>query len=621
MKRALVLVAGLAAALAVAAGVSGAAQPSVRIAQVDSSRYPLITAVVIAPGSDKLRRVDLRAEEGGKPVTVTQSGGGSAAAIGLAIDVSRSMAGSPLAAAKSAAASFVKSKRKADSIGVYSFGHQANPVHALDTDPNALASSMNQVTLDTVQGTTLYDSVIQASGELASAPTLTKVLVVLTDGDDTSKTKLAAAISAAKNAGVTVDAIAIGNGSHTALNSLTRSTGGHVFAADHSAAGISAVYRQIAAEIRNTYRLQYTSHADGVTPLQVSLKGYTPATESIDLSAPAAEIVAAGGTVSSISKRSSAGFALAMVIGLLVLAVVLLMVRVPRETVLARRLDRYTEGERGPAVEKERKLSMRNLLIRRGERSFGGSSYFMHVAGLLERADIAMRPPEFVAIQAGLVVALMLVGLVVGIGILFTLGAAVVGAILPIWWVRRKANSRRRKFEDQLGDTLGAVASSLRAGQSFQQAMSTISLDGPEPISQEFQRVETEIRLGRPSDEALQSMADRLGSKNFEFVVLAVNIQRQVGGSLSEILDMVADTVRGRVMFARKVRALTAMGRASAYVLVAMPFFLFVGMWAIDRSYVRPLWTQSAGHIMVLLGLASMAIGGLVVRKIVNFKY
>ena len=123
--------------------------------------------------------------------------------------------------------------------------------------------------------------------------------------------------------------------------------------------------------------------------------------------------------------------------------------------------------------------------------------------------------------------------------------------------MRRKANARRKKFEDQLGDTLTAVASSLRAGQSFQQAMSTISLDGPEPISKEFQRVETETRLGRPTNEALQSMADRLGSKNFEFVVLAVNIQRQVGGSLGD-LDMVADTVRGRVQFSRKVRALTA---------------------------------------------------------------
>jgi tight adherence protein B len=355
--------------------------------------------------------------------------------------------------------------------------------------------------------------------------------------------------------------------------------------------------------------------------LQVSLKGYKPATRSIDLTAPAAEIVAAGGTISSISKRSSTGLALAMVIGLLVLAVVLLMVRVPRETLLARRLDRYTAGERTVVVERERGLSMRNLLIRRGERSFGGSLYFRHIATLLERADIMMRPPEFVAIQACIVLVLLLATLALGLGILYTLIIAAVGAFIPEFIVRRKANARRKRFEDQLGDTLTAVASSLRAGQSFQQAMSTISMDGPEPISKEFQRVETETRLGRPADEALQSAAVRLGSKNFEFVVLAVNIQRQVGGSLSEILDMVADTVRGRVMFARKVRALTAMGRASAYVLVGMPFALFVMIFLMDRSYVRPLWAQNAGHIMVLIGLISMGLGALVVRKIVNFKY
>ena len=165
------------------------------------------------------------------------------------------------------------------------------------------------------------------------------------------------------------------------------------------------------------------------------------------------------------------------------------------------------------------------------------------------------------------------------------------------------------------------MASSLRAGQSFQQAMSTISLDGPEPISKEFQRVETETRLGRPADEALQSMADRLGSKNFEFVVLAVNIQRQVGGSLSEILDMVADTVRGRVQFSRKVRALTAMGRASAYVLVGHAVRPRVHDLLVDRSYLRPLWATSAGHLMIIIGLISMAFGGIVTRKIVNFKY
>ncbi len=167
------------------------------------------------------------------------------------------------------------------------------------------------------------------------------------------------------------------------------------------------------------------------------------------------------------------------------------------------------------------------------------------------------------------------------------------------------------------------MASSLRAGQSFQQAMSTIALDGPEPMAKEFQRVETETRLGRPADEALQSMADRLASKNFEFVVLAVNIQRQVGGSLSEILDMVADTVRGRVQFARKVRALTAMGRASAYVLVGMPFFLAGD--DLPRSTARTsvrCGRESAGHIMVIIGLdLDDARRASSCRKIVNFKY
>ena len=234
---------------------------------------------MIAPGSDKLRRVDLVAKEDGKPVTVTQSGGGSAAAIGLAIDVSRSMQGAPLAAAKSAAASFVKSKRKADSIGVYSFGHQANPVHALDTDPNALASSMQQVTLDTVQGTALYDSVIQASSELATAPTLTKVLVVLTDGDDTSKTKLAAAVSAAKNAGVTVDAIAIGT---------RRPRGAQRRSRARPAATSSQPTTRLRASARSTGRSPRRSATPTAsstprtptasTPLQVSLKGYVPAT-------------------------------------------------------------------------------------------------------------------------------------------------------------------------------------------------------------------------------------------------------------------------------------------------------------------------------------------------------
>jgi tight adherence protein B len=624
MKRALASAGGLAAILAIAVSASGAASPRIQVAQVDTSRYPLITATVIAPNSDKLKNVELQLSENGKTQTITQSGGGSQAAIGLAIDVSRSMKGKPLVAAREAATSFVQKKRPNDLVGLYSFGHSADPVHAPDTDRDVLGSALAQVPLDTVEGTALYDSIIQASRELATEPTLTKVLVVLTDGDDTTKTALATAVKVAKSSGVTVDAIAIGSTTPpAALKQITRQTGGHVFAADRTTQGITQVYTQIAEEIRNTYRLQYTSHGDGVVPVEVSLKGYTSGTQSVDMRAPAAQIVAAGGTVSAISKRSSTGLALAIVIGLVVMGAILMLMRQPRETILARRLDRYTTAERIGVARREKPeagLSLRNLLIRRGERSFGGSSYFKRIAGLLERADMPMRAAEFAAIQAGAALGLFLVGFVL-VGFMPALVGLVIGAILPEFVVRKKATKRRRNFEDQLGDTLAAVASSLRAGQSFQQAMSTIALDGPDPMSGEFQRVETETRLGRPPDEALQAMAERLASKNFEFVVLAVNIQRQVGGSLSDILDMVSDTVRGRVQFARKVKALTAMGRASAYVLVGMPMFLFLLIWLVDRPYVRPLWAQTAGNFMVVAGLVSMGLGGLVCRKIVNFKY
>ena len=185
--------------------------------------------------------------------------------------------------------------------------------------------------------------------------------------------------------------------------------------------------------------------------------------------------------------------------------------------------------------------------------------------------------------------------------------------------MKLKANARRRKFEDQLGDTLGAVASSLRAGQSFQQAMSTIALDGPEPMAKEFQRVETETRLGRPPDEALQSMAERLASKNFEFVVWRSTSSAR-SAARSRRSSTWSPTPSAAAAVRRKVRALTAMGRASAYVLVGMPFFLAAMIFLIDRSYIRPCGGQRGSHH----GSRRARLdddGRHRLPKIVNFKY
>jgi tight adherence protein B len=115
-------------------------------------------------------------------------------------------------------------------------------------------------------------------------------------------------------------------------------------------------------------------------------------------------------------------------------------------------------------------------------------------------------------------------------------------------------------------------------------------------------------------------MAERVGSKNFSFVITAVTIQRQVGGSLATLFDMVAETVRQRQQFVRRIRALTAMGRASAYVLVGLPFVLAAILTLINRQFMAPLWQDHIGHVLIIVGLTMMAIGSAFLKKIVSFK-
>jgi tight adherence protein B len=175
-------------------------------------------------------------------------------------------------------------------------------------------------------------------------------------------------------------------------------------------------------------------------------------------------------------------------------------------------------------------------------------------------------------------------------------------------------------FEDQLPDLLITMAASLKAGHSFKQGIQSVVDEGQEPAAKELRRVLTDTQLGRPMEEALQETADRIGSKNFSFVITAVNIQRQVGGSLAGLFDMVADTVRDRQQFARKIRSLTAMGRASAYVLLALPFFIAIAITLLNPTYMDPLYHSHAGHVLIALGMTMMVFGSLVLQRIVSFK-
>jgi tight adherence protein B len=186
--------------------------------------------------------------------------------------------------------------------------------------------------------------------------------------------------------------------------------------------------------------------------------------------------------------------------------------------------------------------------------------------------------------------------------------------------VQLKAASRMRQFENQLPDLLITIAASLKAGHSFRQAIQSVVEEGSEPAASEFRRVLTETQLGKSMDDALADLGDRIGSKNLSFVINAVTIQRQVGGSLAGLFDMVADTVRQRQQFLRKVRGLTAMGRMSAYTLVGLPFFIAAVVTMMNPQYMAPLYHTGTGQKLMVAGLVMIVVGSLMLKKIVSFR-
>ena len=229
-----------------------------------------------------------------------------------------------------------------------------------------------------------------------------------------------------------------------------------------------------------------------------------------------------------------------------------------------------------------------------------------------------VRSGEFVVLSVvAFVVGAVLAAALLKVGLL----ALVVGAACgmgPTMALRMSLRKRTEKMREQLPDVLTIMASSLRAGHSFMQALDTTAREIAQPAATEFQRVVSEIRLGRPTDDALEALAIRVGSADFRWAVLAVNIQREVGGNLAEILDNVADTLRERAMMRRQIQVLTAEGRLSAWVLTGLPIAIGVYMYAVNPDYIGLLFTTKLGLFMLGTAVILLVLGIFWMRKIVD---
>ena len=238
---------------------------------------------------------------------------------------------------------------------------------------------------------------------------------------------------------------------------------------------------------------------------------------------------------------------------------------------------------------------------------------------LLEKAEIPLRVGEAFAIQVGAVLLAFVLGFLISRGNpIVALIFAVPAAIFPVLYVKFKVSQRARKLEAQLPDTLNLLASTLKAGYSFIQGIDAVGNEAEEPLAGEFRRTVNEARLGKELDLALDDLAERVGSIDLLWAVVAIKIQREVGGNLAELLSTVADTMTARSRLRGEVRSLTAEGRASAGVLLLLPFGVGFAMYLLNPEYIATLWMQTLGLVAVGGALFSMLIGGLWMRKIID---
>lgn len=552
------------------------------------------------------------------------------------IDVSGSMRGAGIDAARAAATSFLAAVPPEIEVGLASFDTVPRRLVAPTTDRGAVRAALQ--TLQASGETALHDGLLDALAFLGTEGDRT--LLVLSDGGDTASSSTAEqAFGAVAVAGVRVDVVGLNTdeAQDDVLRRLADVGGGTVTSADSAqslAAAFAATAQTLASQVvlridvpdrvgAGTVDLQVTATAGGDTVravVQVVLPEpvAAPAGTEVDAAAPPRFVDVPVPLLSS-------AWPVALVVGLavLVLALLVLAPRLrPRGNARMRQIELYTVSGRrvrsGPAAVAVDERKFGQPLLDASQRLVERRGLEKEMSMRLDRADLPFRPHEWLVLR--------LAGALTGGALLALLGAGAVGAVVgaAIGWAasglyrRWRTHRRQSQFATQLPDALALVASSLRTGFSLPQALDAVAADVAEPLGTEFGRALAEARLGGDVEDALERVAERMESEDMRWTVMAMRIQHDVGGNLAETLRATVATVRERAMLRRMVRALSAEGRLSAYVLIALPVGMGLYLFATNRDYLSALWTTLLGLAMLVVAAIGLVVGTVWMNKTVK---
>ena len=610
----------------------------------DTTAFPEVTLEVSIPGDlagAVLAPGDVTVTEGGaaRSVAGVQALGVEGLEVVIVMDRSGSMRGTAITAARAAVQQFAAQLPATVPIGLVTFGSTASVALAPSLDRDALGAQLAAVTAG--GSTSLYDSVVLAS-RLFSSETPRRVLVLLSDGGDTASiADLDAAITAVQGVQVNVIELVSSESNGLALAALG---GTQPVRSASDPVDLAQAYDDVAQGLVNHFVVTYRSGATrpGATDVEVAvaIAGSTRSTGTT-VEAPASAARAATGTTGttggeSVAPAGTVGAAAAdtsrttlgvggetsptgppmkaagLVFGGLLLAFAAVWQR-PRASMRDRLMPLPPSAAlvTSEAVERPHRsiegLVERALEHRDRRRRLDAA---LGAAGSdLTAVDVALRTAVGTVVAAFL--ASMTLGVMFGVGVFVT---------IP-WYVKSRIEKqgarRRRDFVEQLPDVLQVLSSMLRSGYGLMQSLDAMAAEANDPAREWFQRVIMEVRTGRDVVQSLTSLSDRVGSIDFAWVVAAVEINREVGGDLAHTLESLADTIRGRDRLRRQVRTLTAEGRMSAYLMLALPPLVALFSSITNPDFFGVLFHGGGVLVLVLAGFL-MIVGYSWMRKIIS---
>ncbi|HEV7863160.1 MAG TPA: type II secretion system F family protein [Acidimicrobiia bacterium] len=632
-RRAVLTVAGSLVAVVLAVpGVAWAGAPIVR--NVDTSAYPDVRLEVYVAG-DAPRLTDFHLRENGtvvpdgnlsvKPLRQTARPVGTV----LVIDTSGSMrTKGALESAKAAARQFVAGRSPNEWTAVVSFSSAPVVRTGFTQDAAAVARAIDA--LAPVGETALWDALSTAAHLYDQRPELQPNLVLLSDGADSISTATQAqAVSAIGAARAAVFAVGIGSDEFdpAVLSRLVGAAGGSAETSGNPS-DLTAQFAKIRSAIENQYEVTYRSAAGGgALALDVTAGGASVAVQTragaVGAVATPTPVAPPGDLFTKAGGRDLLLLLAALAAGLLAVALLLIFGR--KEDTLDSRISFY--GGTAPVLEDaaaEGKTLIGSSIVRQAvgltSKLAGRGELLVKVERLLEQANLPLRPAEALFFYGAGVTLFGLLAVMgapsIAVGLIF----AVIVAVLPVLVVRQLRKRRLKHFEAQLPDTLNLLSGSLRAGYSFLQGLEAVVQETSDPMARELRRVLAEARLGRPLDEALADVAVRMESTDFDWSVLAIRIQREVGGNLAELLQTVAETMVQRSRLRGEVKALTAEGRISGVIMGLLPIGLGLFMFTASPGYINDLFSSVMGWAMVIGSAVMGGVGFLWIQKIIKIE-